>query len=258
MPELSFLVSIDAWLLSLILLVLMIACIYGGRKLGRPVDKEESTVTTAILSALLGLLAFLLAFTFGMSGSRYDSRRTHIVDEANAIGTAVLRADLYPDAEREAFRKDFNQYLEARIRYYEEGDNLTEVMKVRDEANALTTHLWNRCARLSKDSSLAVASLQMTPALNAMFDIATTRYIAELSRVPDSIVIMLLVLSLATSFYVGYLSTGKPLDRLMVVGFCVLTVLVIYITLDLDRPRRGMIKLSDSHQAMIELRTMFK
>lgn len=256
MPKLSFLVLIDAWLLSTILLILMVAFIYAGRRLNRSPVKAESPINSAILSALLGLLAFLLAFTFGMSGSRYDARRSHIVDEANAIGTAILRADLYPDAEREAFRKDFKQYLEARIRYYEKGDNLAEVVKARNDANVLGMQLWNRCTRLSKEASLSVASMQMTPALNAMLDMATTRFIAELSRVPDSIVIMLLVLSLAASFYVGYISAGKPLDRLMMTGFCVLTVLVIYITLDLDRPRRGVIRLSTSHQAMIELRTL--
>ena len=45
-------------------------------------------------TALLGLLSLLLSFTFSMSASRYDSRRTAIVTEANDISTAVLNADL--------------------------------------------------------------------------------------------------------------------------------------------------------------------
>jgi hypothetical protein len=35
-------------------------------------------------------------------------------------------------------------------------------------------------------------------------------------------------------------------------------VVVIYVTLDLDRPRRGMINLDDTHKSMTELRTLFE
>lgn len=258
--ELSFLASTDASRIAFILFVLMIISIFVGRKIGylkKQGTGQESAANSTILSAMLGLLAFLLAFTFGMSGSRYDSRRSHIINEANAIGTAILRADLYSDVEREAFRNDFKLYLETRIRYYEENQSLAEILKIKKEADALGAQIWKRCTRLSKDSGNSVASLQMTTALNEMLDISTTRYIAELSRVPDSIVWMLLVLSLSAAFYVGYVSSGKALDWLMVSGFCILTSVVVYITLDLDRPRRGLIQLSTSHKAMVELREMF-
>jgi hypothetical protein len=44
----------------------------------------------------MGMLGLLLAFTFGMSNDRYNKRRDLIIEEANDIGTAILRADLYP------------------------------------------------------------------------------------------------------------------------------------------------------------------
>ena len=51
----------------------------------------------AINGTLLGLLGLLLAFTFGMASSRYDTRRQLVIEEANDIGTVILRTDFFPD-----------------------------------------------------------------------------------------------------------------------------------------------------------------
>jgi hypothetical protein len=258
----SFIYETAAEVLVAILLVLMLACVYAGRKVGlkriKAYTENEGGATGTTISAMLGLLAFLLAFTFGMSASRYDTRRKNIVDEANAIGTALLRADLYPDEERAAFRNDFHQYLEARIHYFEAGQDIVEAEKAKTKADNYGTQLWVRATKLSHQPDRYVATMQMIPALNGMLDISTTRLMAELARVPDTIVSMLFVLSLATAFYLGYSSAAKGrLDWFVAVGFCVLTSVVVYITLDLDRPRRGLIQLTTSHQAMLELRKLF-
>jgi hypothetical protein len=258
----SFIYKTAAEVLVAILLVLMLVFIYVGRKVGLKRIKTqlegEAAATGTTISAMFGLLAFLLAFTFGMSASRYDTRRQNIVEEANAIGTAILRADLYPDEERTAFRNDFHLYLEARIRYFEAGYDMEETGKAKEEGDNYGTLLWTRATKLSHQPDRYEATLLMIPALNDMLDISTTRLMAELARVPDSIVSMLFVLSLATAFYLGYSSAGKGrLDWLVAIGFCVLTSVVVYITLDLDRPRRGFIRLNTSHQAMVELRKLF-
>jgi hypothetical protein len=70
----------------------------AGRRHGRRVGDREPQVGT-IQGALLGLLALLLGFSFAMAQSRYDTRRALVVDEANAIGTTYLRAQLLPKPE---------------------------------------------------------------------------------------------------------------------------------------------------------------
>lgn len=47
-----------------------------------------------IQGATLTLLALLIGFTFSMAVGRYDQRKNYEEDEANAIGTAYVRADL--------------------------------------------------------------------------------------------------------------------------------------------------------------------
>ena len=49
-----------------------------------------------LLQALLALLAFLLAVTMGMASDRFDARRGVVLEEANTIGTAYLRAGTLP------------------------------------------------------------------------------------------------------------------------------------------------------------------
>lgn len=248
----SFIVSTDAWLLVLVLLLVMLLMVYVGRKVGFKSNQHPESNSGTVVSAILGLMAFLLAFTFGMSGARYDTRRGNIVHEANAIGTAILYADLYPEEERKAFRNDFKQYLEERIQYFNNGVTSESGPKV-----DYGKKLWDRAVRLSFNSDYFVAAQQMLPALTTMLDANTTRLIGEISRVPDSIVWMLFIIAVVSAFYLGYSSVGKGrIDWFVTTGFCVLTCVIIFITLDLDRPRRGLIQLTTSEKAMIDLRKL--
>src|SRR5215471_10833476 len=52
-----------------------------------------------ILPAVLTLLGLLVGFSFSMTVSRFDPRKNFEEAEANAIGTAYVRADLLAAAE---------------------------------------------------------------------------------------------------------------------------------------------------------------
>ncbi|KAF2506953.1 hypothetical protein EYY60_20800 [Flavobacterium zhairuonense] len=257
--ENNALVQTEAWIIALLLFALMIISSFIGQKTGNYIKnkrppKEKSTET----STLIALLFFLLAFTFGMSSDRYNSRRQIVVEEANDIGTAILRSDLYPDSTRALFRKDFKDYVEARISYYEVGPNLKGILKADSLSQVISGKLWKRACDLSKDSNNLAATQQMIPALNTMIDITTTRLSGEKGKVPQSILIMLFFLSMITAFYGGY-SDGRNgrIDWLVQIGFCMLVSLVILFTLDLDRPRRGFVNLDGPNQTIIDLRKNF-
>jgi hypothetical protein len=255
----DLLFQIEAWVIALVLFILMIIATLIGKKIGNKIrlnNKSEKNLTET--SGLIGLLFFLLAFTFGMSGSRYDSRRTIIVEEANDIGTALLRSDLYPDTERTLFRKDFKEYVEARIQYYEVGPDVKGILKADSLSQGISTRLWKRASDLSKNPINLAATQQMIPALNTMIDVTTSRLAGERAKVPESILIMLFLLALITAFYSGY-SEGRKgkIDWLVQTGFCLLVSLVILFTYDLDRPRRGFVNLDGPNQTIIELRKNF-
>lgn len=251
----SFLFDLDAKYIVIFLFFAMLLAINLGYRVGVKKTKTDSD-NSGILSSLLGLLALILAFTFGMSGSRYENRKASLIDEANCIGTAILRADTYPDSLKSAFKKDFATYLNSRMAYFESDRNDEKINEVMEQSGKVSEALWNRATLYSKDKDLFLPSNMMVPALNDMFDAATKANAAYNSNVPEPIVYLLLFFSIIISFYIGY-SSGfkKKIDRFYILGFCLLTSVVIYITLDLDRPRRGSINTQNEMFLFNDLRS---
>lgn len=250
----------EAWVIALLLFITMLISSYIGKLTGSYIRNKRNTEEKLTeTSGLVALLFFLLAFTFGMSGDRYDSRRKIVVEEANDIGTAILRSDLYPDSTRTLFRKDFKEYVEARISYFEVGVDLKGILKADSLSQVISSKLWKRACSLGKDPANLAATQQMIPALNDMIDIATSRLAGEKAKVPQSIIIMLFFLALISAFYSGY-SEGRKgkMDWLIQIGFCLLVSLVVLFTLDLDRPRRGFVNLDLPNQNIIDLRKNFE
>ncbi len=253
--NISFFHTVNAWLLCSILFVLMMtASIIGYRtRQKNPLAGENLGPVEGSLFALLGLL---LAFTFGMAGSRYDTRRSVMIEEVNDIGTAVLRADMYDDSSRTAFRKDFKKYIEARVAYYDINDAKMNAAKVL--ASQYADSLWARAASLSKNPKYLAATNQMIPALNAMIDITTVREASMRTKVPDIILLLLFVISISCSCLAGFeIPVSKRINWITVAGFALLTVLVIYVIMDLDQPRRGFINLDANQQLMKDLLQAF-
>lgn len=257
----SFIHNTDALTLCLILFFGMIILVPVGRLLGKLWRKEEGEPrggVNSLLVAMFALFGLILAFAFGMAGNRFESVRTVIVQEANNISTAALRADLYPDSVRDAYRKDFKDYVEARIAYYDNVADTALWNKAKEDAAVIQTRLWQRTMQQSKLPNMIIPTNNMTPALNAMFDITTTRDVILRARVPDTIVWMLFILALASSLIAGFTTAAiRHKDWMVIVAFALLSSMIVYITLDLGRPMRGIIKADMGEQAMVDLRKMF-
>jgi hypothetical protein len=210
-----------------------------------------------INSTLLGLLALLLAFTFSMSNSRYDTRRELIIEEANNIGTVILRADIYPDSMRQLLRSQLNDYLEARIAFSQSGMNEKKIVETYLKANEISSKIWSTVASYAKIDNITTRTSEMIPALNAMIDITTTRRAAGESTIPDSIMYFLFILCLCSAFLLGYDHKNK-FDWIIVIGFALMLASTVFTIIDMDRPRSGLINMDKPIQKIIELREMFK
>jgi hypothetical protein len=109
---------LQLWGLFPVIVVLVLAAIEGGYRLGsyrhRRSDREKDAPVGAMVGATLGLLAFMLAFRFGMAASRFDTRKQLVLDEANAIGTTYLRTAMLPE-QRDDIRALLRSYVDARL-----------------------------------------------------------------------------------------------------------------------------------------------
>ncbi|WP_083228683.1 hypothetical protein [Bordetella sp. H567] len=109
-----------------------------SRLLGNDAREDFSVVQSATLT----LLALVIGFNLSMAVSRYDQRKNYEEEEANAIGTQLLRADLLPTDEAAALRALLAKYLELRIRYYQvrDKDTLDAINRASEKLQARMWH----------------------------------------------------------------------------------------------------------------------
>lgn len=219
-------------------------------------QKEDSVpeVSGAIIGAVFALLGLLIAFTFSGAYSRFDMRRQLIVQEANAIGTAYLRLDLLPPSAQGPLREKFREYTASRAALYEKlGDTRaagTELVR----ANGFQKEIWTQAVAASAGPENQAARILLLPALNEMIDIVTTRSIAIETHAPLLIFGTLFLLALACSALTGYRAgiAGRP-GHLYNLLLAAIVAGVLYLILDIEYPRHGLIRLDTVNRVLEEL-----
>jgi isoprenylcysteine carboxyl methyltransferase (ICMT) family protein YpbQ len=261
MLKLSLLQSSSTILITIILFILLIVFYLLGFRIRKRIAKNNPEQSVQDLgqinSTLLGLLALLLAFTFSMSNSRYDTRRQLVIEEANNIGTVILRTDIYPDSMRVLLRGQLKEYVEVRIAFYQAGMDIEKTVAAYIKGGEISSKIWSTVASYAKTDNITTRTSEMIPALNAMIDITTTRRAAGESTIPDSIMYFLFILCLCSAFLLGYDHKNK-FDWIVVIGFAIMLSATVFTIIDMDRPRSGLIDMDKPNQKIIELREMFK
>lgn len=257
--EHTFLSGLSPLSISLSLFAGMIVIYFLANSLAKlsVFSKYVDDTINPIEGSLLGLLALLLAFTFGMSASRYEARRTVMLSEANNIGTVILRCDLYPDSTRNKLKSYLKEYVEARIAYFQSGSDESQEKNAIQATEKWDGMIWAEVARESKVKDNLVASNQMIPALNAMIDIVTNRNAEKNATVPDSILWLLFLLCIISSFILGFQKSSTRNPYLISIVFALMVCACIHLIIDLDRPRQGLINMQGTNQFIVDLRKMF-
>jgi len=241
-------------------ILIIVFYLFGNEIRVRSIRKNPDFINKElgpINGTLLGLLGLMLAFTFSMASSRYDTRRQVIVEEANDIGTAILRTDIYPDSVRQIFRNHFKEYVDYRIAFYESGTDDKKSSEYYAKADSVGKIIWSIAAGYAKVDNITTRTSELIPALNDMIDITTTRKAASQARIPTSIVYFLVSLCCCSAFLLGYDHKGR-IDWIMVIGLATMLSFIFLIISDLDRPRSGLINLDTANEKIIELRQLFK
>jgi len=226
----------------------------GMRRLGGDPDAAKSGGGAAE-GAVFGLMALLIAFTFSGAAGRFDTRRALVVEEANDIGTAWLRLDLLPATVQPPLREKFRQYLDARIAVYAKLPDLAAARVEFSRATTLQNEIWQEAVAACRDSGSSPATMLLLPALNQMIDISTTRTEAGFAHAPMVIYLMLVLLVLAGSLLAGYsMANGKARNWFHASAFALIMALAIYVILDFEFPRLGLIRLNTYDQVLVDLR----
>jgi hypothetical protein len=209
----------------------------------------------AVEGAVFGLMGLLLAFTFSGAAARFDLRRHQIIDEANNIGTAWLRLDLLAPEARTVIQDKFRQYVDARIETYRAIPDTARLNAALARASRLQQEIWTLSVTAAHEVPGPQAAMLLMPALNEMFDIASTRIATTRMHPPTIIYLMLFVLTLICSFLAGY-DMGAEITRSWVhmLGFALILGLAVYVIVDLEYPRMGLIRLDAFDQLLVNVR----
>jgi hypothetical protein len=216
-----------------------------GHRLGLRTGAEEANVLT-LVAAVLGLLALMLSFTFDMAVARFDARRDAVLKEANAIGTAALRARLRPAPQDAESLRLLHDYVQIPLDVIGRVPTHADLEAAIDRANAIQERLWQGVNSVAaKDTGMVPTGLYVQ-ALNDMFDAQESRLTAYRTLVPTVALWALYGIAATGIGYAGYASgIGKRRWRLPVYSMNVLVASVILLIQDIDRPDSGFISVSE-------------
>jgi hypothetical protein len=215
-----------------------------GHRAARASDTQASTQVGAIQGAMLGLLGLLLAFSFAAAGARFLERQDLIVEEANAIGTAYLRADLLGEPHRSELRAALARYTERRI---EISSGLRRGVDPTALAELERHHaeIWRAAVAGVNDRRAALVSV--LPPVNDVIDLHATRLAASRKHLPGLVLGLLVTCSALSIAVIGH-GCGLASQRraLLTLPLVIVIATALWITIDLDHPRGGLIQLSDA------------
>ena len=250
----------NSLLIITILFITLVIAIEMGYRIGRKYDprsnKEAKSHIQAIQTSLLGILALLLGFTFSLSLQRYDNRNVAVVDESVAIGAAYLRSQLLPDSVRDDAQQLFRDYIDVRVAettvsLADPKDRLVLLTQATEKQQAL----WHYAmTALDEDDRPATTGL-FIQSLNDLINSYENRNAALDRHIPEIVLFLLYGTFIMTWGIVGYAS-GVTGHRTSFVAYIMLLliVLLVFVIIDLDRPRRGLIEIN--HTSLYDMQAL--
>lgn len=232
----------ELWLT--IVVILLIATELGFR-LGswvarrREVTETQRSSVGFVTAGMLGLLAFLLGIALSLGQGRFEVSRAAVQAEANAIGTAWLRAGLFADAAGERLQRDIAAYAGMRVKAIETAQSAADAERWAAETSAQQGRIWAQATGIVHQRADAISGA-LVGALNDMFDRASDQRRAFSSRMPLHIARLLLWSFVVTVAAVGYhfAMTGNrqfALSTILLIMWATALILIV----DINRPMQG-------------------
>lgn len=192
---------------------------------------------TFILGATLTLLGLIIGFTFSMAVTRYDQRKYFEEQEANAIGTEYVRADLLPTADAARVRTLLRKYLEQRILHYETR-NEQELRQINTQTAQLQTEMWSAVKTPAAAQPTPVIAL-VVAGMNDVLNSQGYTQFAWWNRVPHAAWILLVTIAIFCNLLVGYVA--KERSALLFLILPIALSISFFLIADIDSPHGGLI-----------------
>jgi len=192
---------------------------------------------TFILGAALTLLGLIIGFTFSMAVSRYDQRKNYEEQEANAIGTEYLRANLLPAGDAAKVRALLRNYLDQRLLNFN-SRNEVDLKQIDAETARLQNEMWSAVVKPAEAQPTPLAAL----ILSGMNDVLNSQGYTQASwwnRIPTAAWLLLLAICIFCNLLIGLVARGKSAFLFVILPLAL--AICLSLIADIDSPRRGFI-----------------
>lgn len=232
----------EALLYSLALVGLML----GGWELGIRYGHRaecETPGTTRIDDAILALLGLLLAFSFSSAATKHEYRKQAAIAEASAIGDLAGAGTMLEEPARSTLARELREYVDLRLELSRiPYDDVAEVPLLR-RTRALQLDVTRTIRQAIHDGNNPSIHTALIAALNETTTAFEKRRAGLRDHVPATVPLMLGVSALASAFCLGRIQgVARRRERGATAMFISLVALVLFVTLDLEQPRRGLVR----------------
>lgn len=246
------------------LFAVLILMLEIGRRLGiKKAEKHGADARTGVGvvdSAVYGLLALLIGFSFNGAANRFDSRRSIVATQVNTIGTAWQRLDLLPPESQGEIRDAFRRYVDTLLASF--ADNQQDLTTVLLEPPALrraADDLWGRAVAACITPPGEKARMLVLPALNEAFGVVESERLARRIHPPSMIFVMLALTASAAALFAGYgIANKSTRNWLFMIGVAATISVAVFVIIELEYPRLGLVRIDEMDRALLELRTTMR
>lgn len=245
----NFFLNMDSWRSGVIFLVLLflgwLIGMWASHKHGSPVPKSSIHVEDAGL-ALFGLV---LAFWFSGAAARFQQRKVLLRQDAIAIGEFSTVSSALNDPARSEINRELVAYVNQRLTFGKMSMADPELPHVVAKSRAIQNQMWTTVEQALVTHNTPGVHTPLINAYNGMVAASDERLYGTLDHVPETIIVMLVVLGVFTTFTMGRLRDREErvtASLLRVGAYIVLVTLVFTVTLDLEQPRGGIMQVSQA------------
>jgi len=205
------------------------------RSADEPFDRQVALVRTSTAA----VVAFLIGFAFSGASSRFIERVDIIVKEANALGTAYLRADIIAEPQRGELKAALREYTADRVQLLsrEKRDQIEPLLA---KVSGLHERMWRSATKGTQDNAPLMAVV--LPPINEVIDLHSTHLAMARRHLPLPLMAALLGTAAIGVAMLGFGNgrVGRRFSLLDSVYGFVLAV-ALWMTIDLDYPGIGFI-----------------
>ncbi|MFZ1019230.1 MAG: hypothetical protein WAN39_15325 [Candidatus Cybelea sp.] len=238
---------IPTWALMLGSAILIFAANELGFRFGRGKGPGlgAQDPSAVVQGAAFTVLALLLGFSFALALGRYDARRGALMRESNAIATTWLRSQLLDSQAAQAARADLRIYVAERIAFAQADTDPNRRLAADEKSSAVQRGLWHAALQSARRDPHSTMVPLFIAALNDAINLSIEERAVLTTHIPDVVIIGLLLIAFIASAMMGY-GFGRQGQRALIfkASFAVMLAIAFGLVLDLDRPQRGLIRVS--------------